>query len=377
MDRLTMGVEEEFLVVDLASGRLESRSQALLPSAHARLGDEVSPELSECEIEVATPVCTDLGDLENHLIRLRAALAAAGEPHGLGVVALGSHPFSHWEGQRVDTGIRRFEEMEEQYRIVAREQVICGCHVHVGIDDPDEVVQVMTRIRPVLPTLLALTGNSPYWNGLDSGYHSYRTQVWQRWPTARMPPTLADRADYDRLVDQLKASGTIDDPSYLYWYARPSVSYPTLEVRIADVCQTSEETTALAALVRALVWRFLDDARSGSSFPDAAREVLEGAVWRAARYGLSDRLVDPTDMEPAPAADVVRATVELAREGLEAAGDYDRVTDVVERLIGVGTGADRQRAAFSEGSRPRDVVRSALAATRGSPLGAGTGPGGN
>ena len=144
--------------------------------------------------------------------------------------------------------------MDDAYQIVARQQVICGCHVHVGIADRDLAVAVMNRVRPWLPALLALSANSPYWQGLDTGFASYRLQVWQRWPTSGMPPELADRQEYDELVDDSTTVDAIEDATFLYWYVRPSARYPTLEFRVCDVCLDVDDAVALAGLVRALAW---------------------------------------------------------------------------------------------------------------------------
>jgi carboxylate-amine ligase len=202
MDGITFGVEEELLVVDSVTGDLVPRSAELLPLARERLGPQVTAELNRCQIETATRIHTDLAEARAEIEASRRALHEAGEPVRCDVLPAASHPWSSWQDQEVFDEEDRYREMEDRFQRLARRQVICGCHVHVGIEDPDRVVAVMTWLRPWLPVLAALTANSPFWEGEDTGYDSYRLEVWSSWPTARMPPGLDDRAAYDGVVDQ-------------------------------------------------------------------------------------------------------------------------------------------------------------------------------
>jgi glutamate---cysteine ligase / carboxylate-amine ligase len=354
---VTFGIEEEFLVVDARSGELVPRSAALLPQAQEHLGDEVTRELNLCQIEVGTPICTTTEEARSHLSRLRNELADSARELDLAVAATGTHPFSSWRHQRVDTAHDRYSRMQDVYQIVARQQVICGCHVHVGIEDPDLAIEVMNRSRPWLPVLLALSANSPFWRGEDTGYASYRLEIWQRWPTSGVPPTLRDRAEFDRLVGDLERIGAIDDATFLYWYVRPSVRYPTLEFRICDVCLDVEDAVVIAGLTRGLAGACLRDAEAGRPRGDFRQEVLAAAAWRAARYGLSDTLVSPTALELRPAATVVEELMDHIRGPLTDLGDLDGIREGVRRILRDGNGASRQRWAISEGGDFTDVVR--------------------
>ena len=277
MQPMTFGVEEEFLVIDAYDGELVPRSKELLPEARLTLGEEVSPELNLCQIEVGTPVCREAGELREHLVRLRRGLCLAAADIDLNIAATGTHPFTSWTDQQVDYTSDRFSRIEDLYKIVARQQVICGCHVHVGIDDPDLAIQVMNHVRPHLGTLLALSANSPFWQGIDTGYDSYRMQVWERWPTAGLPPALADRAAYDELVTRLEGVEAIEDATFLYWHVRPSVQYPTLEFRIGDVCLHVDDTVAYASLIRGLAWSTAQRILAGEDLPPPrARSHLLG-----------------------------------------------------------------------------------------------------
>jgi carboxylate-amine ligase len=365
-DTITLGVEEEFLVVDRVSGDLIPGADRVLPHAREVLGDAVAPELNLCQIEVGTPVCTTLAEVRTELVRLRRGLGIAAARVDAGVVAVGTHPFGRWEDQRVDVANDRYRRMQDAYRIVARQQVICGCHVHVGIPDADLAVATMNRARPWLSVLLALSANSPFWQGIDTGYASYRLQVWQRWPTSGMPPRLASSAAFHQLVDELQAIDAIEDPTFLYWYLRPSIRYPTLEFRACDVCLAVDDTVAVAGLVRALAWTCGREALAGAPEHSPSAEVMEASMWRAARYGLSERLVSPFAMATRPAPIVVGELLAYVREGLEYHGDWNEVSNLVAATLASGDGASRQRAAYDRHQDPRDVISYALDATLGS-----------
>ena len=207
----------------------------VLPAARPELGERVQPELYRSMVEMNTPVCSTLGEVREAVRRARQVLVEAAGREGLRIAAAGTHPFSHWRDQAV-TEKPRYRNLAEDYQQVFREQVVFGCHVHVGFDDREAAIQAMNRTRPWLPVLIALTANSPYWLGADTGYASYRTEIWNRWPTAGMPHPFASRADYDALVETLVATGSVREPTKLYWDVRPSTKLETLEFRVADVC---------------------------------------------------------------------------------------------------------------------------------------------
>lgn len=367
MQPLTMGVEEEYLVVDAETGELVSRSNELLPRAEAAVGDEVSPELSMCQIEIGTPICERLSEVGEHLHRLRGELTTAAEPLGLAIAATGTHPFSPWEGQRIDRSKERYARLDDRYQMVARQQVICGCHVHIGIDDPELVIGVMNRVRPWLPVLLALSANSPFWEGQDTGYASFRLELWRSWPTAGIPPVFKDREDYDNLVHTLESIDAIEDPTFLYWQVRPSNRYPTLEFRVLDVCLTVEDAVAIAGLIRALAWNALEDSKADRPSHLPHTEVIEASTWRAARYGVDGLLVSPVTHTVRPAAAVVEELLAASLEGLEAHGDRDHVVEHINRITEYGNGAQRQRRAYRRNGDWRDVAREIVAHTQGSP----------
>lgn len=356
---ITFGVEEEFFLVDARTGALAAAAPQVLPGARDLLGDAVTTELNLCQIEGDTPVCSTLDELQVELSRLRHGLTDAAREQGTAVVALGTHPFSAWEDQHVDVGNPRYADMEERYEVLARRQVICGCHVHLGLGNRDLEIRVLDRVRPWLPVLLALSANSPFWNGTDTGYASYRAQMWTGWPTSGMPPDLGTRQRYQALVEELEGADAIADATHIYWYARPSARFPTLEFRICDVCLCVDDALAIAGLVRGLAWVCANDAIVGSPILSTTPSVLDAAVWQAARFGLSGALIHPQTCRPEPAPAVVQALLEVARPGLEAHGDDAQVRELIARLLTDGTGADRQRAAFRAGGPARIVQEAA------------------
>ena len=253
-ENFTLGVEEEFFLVDPNTRRPVPAAADVLPGARARAGGEedVQPELLQSQIEIGTAVCHTLGEVRAELERLRGSVSEAAAAVGCAIAAMGSHPFASHEGSPV-TPKPAYLRLEHDYRLVTHEQQVCGCHVHVGVADPEIAIQVVNAARPWLPVLLALSANSPFWQGRDSGYASFRSEVWKRWPTAGTPGLFGSRAEYDQLVHDLLAVEAIDDPARIYWDVRPSARYDTVEFRVSDSNLTIDDSVMIAALVRALV----------------------------------------------------------------------------------------------------------------------------
>ncbi|HYH47909.1 MAG TPA: glutamate--cysteine ligase [Acidimicrobiia bacterium] len=358
MDRgpFTVGVEEEFLVVDAATGALRPDGPALLPEARARLGDDVHPELHRSQLEINTPVASGLAEARRSVTDLRRALAEVVAERGYRIAASGTHPFSAWTE---DPDVHpKYEVVEREYQQLAREQIICGVHVHVGIEDPEAAIAVLNGVIPWLSPIVALAANSPFWNGRDTGYASFRTELWRRWPTAGTPAPFTDRAEYDALVDMLFRTGSIDDYARLYWDVRPSAKFPTVEFRVADVGLTVDDTVMIAGLVRGLA----ATAAAGAGGPHAAvarsvrPEMIRAATWRAARYGVSGELLDVEAGEARPAREIVGRLLDVIRPALAALGDWDEVAALVEKVLTDGTGADRQRRVLAEAGTTTAVL---------------------
>ena len=348
-----VGVEEEFLLVDAGTGRPAPRIQEVIGDAEERAGEAAQTELHRAQIETASEPCATLGDLRADLTRLRTAVAEAAAGHGAAVVASGTFPgVIGAEGEAI-TSRERYQDMAGANALVAREQLICGCHVHVGVDGPEAAIRVVNRIRRWLPVLLALSANSPYWDGRDSGFASYRTEVWTRWPTAGPSGSFRDIEEYRSLVAGLVAAEVILDPAMAYWDVRPSERYPTVEVRVADVALTVDDAVLVGGLARALV---LHCAEEAADEPDPRPEMLRAASWRAARTGLEGPILDPVRGVAVDAADAVGRMLDAVGPWLDRAGDRETVEDLLADVMAGGNGAARQRAAHARRGRLEDVV---------------------
>ncbi len=362
VEAFTVGVEEEFHVVDAETLELQSAAQPVVAAAQKHLGDQAQPEMLATQVEVETAICHTLDEVRSELTRLRRRVAEVAEAQGRRVLASGAHPFSTWEGQRV-TPKERYLTLEHDYQQLAREQLICGCHVHVAVPDADIAVRVMDRTRPWLSVLRALGANSPFWQGTDTGYASYRTEVFDRWPTTGTPAPLGSRAAFDTLRDALLATGVMRDAGALYWDIRPSARYDTLELRVADVGTTVDEDVMLAGLFRSLVRCCHADVERSVPIDHPRPEIVRLARWRAARDGLEGNLVDLPDGRPVPARAVVERLLGVLREDLEAHGEWEEVSELVGRQLAQGSGARRQREVATR-SGIREVTADLVARTR-------------
>ena len=282
------------------------------------------------------------------MARARRRLDAAASSLGLATAAAGTVPLARVTDENT-TADDRYQHMADEYRRVADEQLICSAQIHVDVPDRDTAVRIMCPISPWLPALLALSASSPFWLGTDTGYASWRTMVWQRWPTAGPAGCFAGAADYDATVDGLIRSGVISDAGMVYYDLRPSAHQRTLELRICDACPRAETVVLIAGLFRALV----RDAAERSAEPDAnacdgRHAWLRAASWRAARSGLEGDLIDPVTRLAAPAPTVLRRMAERLRPALEASGDFDAVSELLEDALAAGSAADRLRRVAAE-----------------------------
>ncbi|MFI1002814.1 glutamate--cysteine ligase [Streptomyces galbus] len=335
-----IGVEEEFHLVEIETGQLVPRADQVLEKLPA---DTFTTELQQAAVESNSAVHTTLDTLYDDLVGSRRRLDRAASAHGLAVVAAGTVPLAR-PASSFPTGGSRYEHMVDEYRLLADEQLICGAHVHVDVPDRDTAVRVMCEVSPSLHTLLALSASSPFWQGEDTGYASWRTMLWQRWPTAGPIGCYADADAYDRSVRGLIDSGVISDPGMIYYDVRPSDHLSTLELRICDACPRAETAVLVAGLFRALVVDALQRLGTSDARPcDGRHEWLRAATWRAARSGLEGALVDPETRHEAPAADVVRGMLRRLRPTLEANGDWDTVRALAERALRDGSAAHRIR----------------------------------
>src|SRR6478735_167897 len=338
----TIGVEEEFLLVDPESGEPVPLNTRVAERAKAA-GVDLQLELTSCQVETATEVSDTVADVRTQLQRLRRVAGEAADSAGARLLAVGLPPTLPQHFPITDSD--RYGRIADRFGMIAHEQGICGCHVHVAVPDREAAIRVSNRLRPWLPLLLGLTANSAIYRNSDSGYASWRQVLWSRWPSAGPPPHFDSADDYDDAVQRMQDVGAMLDDGMVYWDVRPSEKFPTVEVRVADVPATVAETVLHAALTRAAVMTALDDERNEVPVPDVRAHELAAAYWNSARYGLDGRAVDPFGSGPgtAPAIDVVRALVDRVSPALRTVGDFDFVTDELARIYEQGNGAVRQR----------------------------------
>jgi len=357
----TFGVEEEFLLVDPDSGEPVARNATVARRAKER-GVDLQLELTSCQVETATEVVDTSEQLRDELTRLRRIAADAAEADGARLLAVALPPTVPHEFPITDKP--RYRKIAERFGMIAHEQGISGCHVHVAVPDREAAIRVGNRLRPWLPLLLALTANSAVYRNTDTGYASWRGILWQRWPSAGPPPEFESAAEYDAVVRMLQETGAMLDDGMVYWDVRPSANFPTVEVRVADVPATVAETVLLAALVRGAVITALEAEQRGESLAPLAPHALRAAYWKSAREGLDGHAVDLTESHATvPAQELLNRLVDHVRPALETVGDYDMVCTELVRVAEVGNGAMRQRRAWQRRHDIDDVLAEAAAAT--------------
>lgn len=359
----TVGVEEELLLVDPETGEPQALSAAVLARAAV---DEADHDLFEKELhnqmlEFATHPQLGMEELRAEIVRCRKEAARHAGESGCAVAALATSPLP--VSPSVGMG-RRYQWMAEQYGIATQEQMVLGCHVHVSVESDEEAVAVVDRIQPWLSVLSALSANSPFWQGKDTCYSSYRSRVWQRWPSAGPTEPFRSAERYHRRIADMVATGVILDEGMIYFDARLSRRYPTVEIRVADVCLHADTAVLLAALARGLVETAAREWRAGRGPMEHSVSLLRLAAWRAARSGLTEELLHPATMRRMPAETVVRALLDHVGDALSDSGDLDRARSGCSELLRHGNGARVQRELMERTGSLRDVVTECVRLTQ-------------
>ncbi|KDO05607.1 glutamate--cysteine ligase [Amycolatopsis mediterranei] len=348
----TMGVEEEFLLVNPRTGQASPCAEPVLARYrhHGPLPDGVRMhrELRLTQLEAASGVCTTADELRHQLTAARRVLAGAAAAEDCALLATGT-PVGPGPATPPPASTGRYAEIDAAYGAVVADYEACGCHVHVGVPDPDTAVAVVNHLGRWLPTLLALSGNSPFDHGRDTGYDSWRMVLQSRFPGSGVAPHLRGHAEYRRAVETLVDCGALVDPDQTFWLARPSGRFPTVEFRVADTALTVDHAVLQALLSRALVQRALTDLAAGREAAQLSPQVAAAAVWAAARYGLSGELVDAAAGTRRPAWTLVDELLEHVRTPLEESGDLAEVRKLVDAVRSGGTGAAQQRAVADDG----------------------------
>ena len=342
----TIGIEEEYLLVDRDSLDLAEPPEALLEECLSDIEGQVSPEFLQCQIEIGTKVCATIGEAREDLRRLRASVAKHAANHGLAPIAASCHPFADWK-QLHHTNKERYNALERDLAGVARRMLICGMHVHVGVANDELRTDLTNQFPYFLPHLLALSCSSPYWQGQDTGLASYRMTIFDNLPRTGLPPRFSSWAEYHRSVDTLIELGLIEDTTKIWWDLRPSARFPTVESRICDVTPRMEHTLTLAALTQAMMrmlWRL---SRKNQRWRIYDRFLVSENRWRAQRYGIGEGLIDFGRREIVPVAGLIDEILELIAEDTDALGstkDAERARDIIK----TGNSADNQRRVFAE-----------------------------
>lgn len=344
---LTIGVEEEYLLVDIETRDLSlDPPPELFEQCAARIQERVQPEFMKSQIEIGTRVCQTAAEVRGDLARLRREVAGVASNFGLAPIAASTHPFSEWQ-QQMHTDKQRYNILAEEMQAVARRLLICGMHVHVGIDDDELRIDLMNQVSYFLPHLLALSTSSPFWRGEDSGLKSYRLSVFDELPRTGLPSRFESYAEYVRHVEILIHAGLFDDASMLWWDVRPSVKFPTLEMRITDVCPSLDDAVAIAALYQCIVRMLCRLRRGNQRWRTYDNMLINENRWRAKRYGIDAGLFDFGRGDVVPFADLVEELIELVYEDAESLRCTNEVLHCRE-IVRSGTAAHRQLKVYAE-----------------------------
>jgi carboxylate-amine ligase len=358
----TVGVEEEFQIVDPTTWELRSHVSELLASSAPAFGDHIKREMHQSIVEVGTKICGSIEELAGEIIRTRRDLADAAERVGLRIAAAGTHPFSSWMDQVISPG-ERYETIVEELQQLARSLLIFGLHVHVAVPDPSSMIDLMNEARYFLPHLLALSTSSPFWMGRDTGLKSYRTTVFRRFPRTGIPDHFDSWREYERYVELLVELHCIDNGKKIWWDLRPQPSFGTLEFRICDVPTAPCASIAIAALAQAIIVKLYRLRERNLGFRRYHRALIEENKWRAARWGIDGKLIDFGKRREVPMRELAEELLEFIDDVVDDLGSR-REIDYVRTILTGGTSAEKQLRVYRETGDLRAVVQSIVDETR-------------
>jgi len=361
MDRpdFTIGIEEEYLVVDRETRDLiKSPPDSMWNALENILGSQVSPEFLKAQIEVGTRVCSTVAEAREDLARMRRGLSGVVSEYGAAIIASSTHPFANWSEQET-TEDPRYMRLASDYQQVARQLVICGMHVHVGIGDPHLRIDLMNQVKYMLPHLLALSTSSPFWAGQPTGLLAYRLVIFQNLPRTGVPEEFASWGEYERTVEVLVNAGLIEDASKLWWDIRPSAKYPTLEMRVSDICTRLEDAMTVAALYQCLLGFLYRLRRDNQRWRTYSPMMIEENLWRAQRYGVDGSLVDFGRGELVAYSDLIEEFIEMLAQDATEFGVREELRHA-RTIVSEGTSAHRQLATYemakSDGAEDREAL---------------------
>lgn len=350
----TVGIEEEYQLVDPETRDLRSTVNDILAHGETLLGEQIKKEMFQAMVEVGTTICRDVGEARNEIVRLRGTVSDLAQKAGARLVASGSHPFARWDTMKV-TDDERYIQLEHNLQQIARSIAVYGLHVHVGIEDRDHSIEIMNEARYFLPHILALSVNSPFWEGRDTGLKSYRSIIWGRMPRSGIPDAFQSWDDYSSFVNTLLATNSIDEPKKIWWDIRPHPTFHTLEFRVCDMPTRVDETIAIAALFQGVVAKLARLRSQNLGFRTYKRALIAENRWRAIRYGVNGDLIDFGRVAEVPMRNLAMELLEFIDDVVDDLGSRSALTTVHE-ILREGTGADRQLAVFRETNDLHAVV---------------------
>lgn len=359
----TLGIEEEFQTIDPETRDLRSHiSNELIAQGHRVLRERVKPEMHQSVLEVGTSICRNIQEAAQEVKLIRANIIELADQNNLLLAAAATHPFADWRAQGIYPDAR-YDAIVEDMQMVARSNLIFGLHVHVGVEDPETAIHLMNAARYFVPHLLALSSNSPFWRGMETGLKSYRCKVFDKFPRTNIPEYFPSYSEYTNFVNLLISTGCIDNPKRIWWDIRLHPTFPTIEFRVCDLPMRADETIALAALIQATVAKLYQLHSRNQSFRMYRRALLMENKWRAARYGLDGKLIDFGKRVEVPMRQLLEEYLELIDDVVDELGSRNEI-NYLRRLMEEGTGADRQLRVFRETGDLVKVVDYIVAETK-------------
>src|SRR3954468_10232201 len=359
--RYTLGIEEEFAIVDPVTRELRSHIQEILEGGKITLKEQIKPEMHQSVVELGTEICQSVVDARQHVLDLRSKLATLAGRSGLKIASAGTHPFSHWRDQLITEG-ERYAEILKDMQSLARANLIFGLHVHVGIPDRESAIHVMNQARYFLPHIYALSVNSPFWVGQDTGLKGYRLKVFERFPRTGIPDSFESLSEYDDYCKLLVKTGCIDNPKKIWWDIRLHPFFDTLEVRVCDAQSRVDDTLAIAALIQAVIAKLYKLLKHNTTFRVYRRRLLDENRWRASRYGIEGKLIDFGREAEVETRSLLNELMEFVATEVDELGSR-REMEHIERIMREGTGADRQLEVYHRTNDIKAVVDQIVAET--------------
>lgn len=351
----SIGIEEEYQIVDPETRELKSYITEMLEAGKMTMRESIKAELHQSIVEVGTNVCKTPAEAKAELIRLRRGVMELAARKGLKIAAAGTHPFSNWQDQPI-TPYDRYAGVKNDMQILAQQLLIFGTHVHIGIEDPEFMIDAMNVVRYLLPHVLCLSTSSPFWVGNNTGLKSYRSIVFRNFPRTGIPPIMNSRSEFDQLKDTLVRTGCIPDGTKIWWDARPNHNYPTLEFRICDVFTRVDEAVCVTAILQAIIYKLWKLRMDNMTFRVYPTTMIDENKWRAVRYGLDGQLIDWGKQKQLPARELIREMLEwFIGDVMDELGSRKEI-EYAYRILDEGTSADRQLATFQKTNSLRAVV---------------------